>query len=125
DAVAAAEQRLLSPVLVEERRVEPRAVLVGEIEDVADLDRRLERQRAAALGAAVAFERLAQVGEPRLVVAPCLDAAQVEAVLVRTGDELPLAQRQIGDDLAREPDRAERAAGGAEGGADLLVRRRA
>ena len=51
DSVAAAEQRLLLPVLVEEGRVErPRAVLVAEVEDVPDLDRGLELQRAAALG---------------------------------------------------------------------------
>ena len=124
DPVAAAEERLLLAVLVEERRVEAVAVLVGEIEDVADLDRGLEGERAAALGAPVALDRLAQIGEPRLEVAPRLDTAKVEAVLVRAGDELAVAQRLVGDDLAGEADRAERAARGAERGADLLVRRR-
>ena len=68
--------------------------------------------------------RLAEVGEARLEVAAGLDAAQVPAVAVRAGDELALAQRLVGDDLAREADRAERAAAGAEGGADLVVGRR-
>ena len=42
DPVAAAEDRLLAAVLVEERRVERRRVERPEIEDVPDLDRRLE-----------------------------------------------------------------------------------
>ena len=54
--------------------------------------------------------RLAQVGEARLVVAARLDAAQMEAVAVRAGDELPLAQRLVGDHLALEADRPERPA---------------
>ena len=85
----------------------------------------LKLQRAAAVRAAVALGRLAQVGEARLEVAPRLDAAQVPAVAVRAGDELPVAQRLVGDDLALEADRAERAAARAERGADLLVGRRA
>ena len=44
------------------------------------------------------------------VVAAGLDAAQMPAVAVRAGDELALAQRLVGDHLAREADRAERAA---------------
>ena len=84
-----------------------------------------KRERAAAVRAGVALARLAQVGEARLEVAPGLDAAQVPAVAVRAGDELPVAQRLVGDDLALEADRAERAAGGAERGADLVVGRRA
>ena len=53
------------------------------------LDRGPELQGAAALGAAVALDRLAQVGEPRLEVAARLDAAQMPAVAVGAGDELP------------------------------------
>ena len=49
-----------------------------------------------------------------LEVAAVLDAAQVPAGAVRAGDELALAQRLVGDDLAREADRAERAGVGAE-----------
>ena len=41
-----------------------------ELEDVPDLDRGLEAELAAARRAEVALERLADVGEPRLVVAP-------------------------------------------------------
>ena len=72
DAVAAADQRLLRPVLVEEGRPEWRRVAVVELEDVPDLDRGLEAKCAAALGHAVAFVRLADVGEAGLVVAPGL-----------------------------------------------------
>ena len=71
--------------------------------------------------AASPLARLAQVGEARPEVAAVLDAAQVEAGPVRAGDELPLPQRLVGDDLAGEADRAERAGIGAEGGADLLL----
>jgi hypothetical protein len=55
---------------------------------VADLDRRLEAERAAAFGAAIALLRLANVGETRLEVAAVLDSAQVPAGAVRAGDEL-------------------------------------
>ena len=48
DAVAPTDQRLLRSVLVEERRAERRRVAVVELEDVADLDRSLEAQSAAA-----------------------------------------------------------------------------
>ena len=89
-----------------------------------DLDRGLEAERTAAVGARVALARLADVGEPRLVVAAGLDAEQMPAVAVRAGDELPLAQRLVGDDLDLDTDRAERASAGAERGADLLVGRR-
>src|SRR5581483_1435141 len=123
DPVAAADQRLLGPVLVEERRAERRAVLVAEVEDVAHLDRRLEGERAAALRAAVALARLPQVGEAGLVVAAGPNAAQMEAVAVGAGDELALAQRLVGDHLAVESDRTERAAARAERRPDLVVAR--
>ena len=106
DAVAAAEQRLLLAVLVEERRAERRRVEGAEIEDVADLDRRLEDERATAQPATVTFARLAQIGEPRLVVAARFDTAQVPPVVVSAGDELPFAERFVGDHLARETDGA-------------------
>ena len=44
---------------------------------------------------------------------------------VRARDELALAQRLVGDDLAVEADRAERARVGAERRADLVLGRRA
>src|SRR6185503_1601116 len=125
DAVAAAEQRLLPTVLVEERCAQGLGVEGAEVEDVADLDRGLEDERTATQPAAVTFARLAQVGEPWLVVPASLDAAQVPPVAVCAGDELPLAQRFVGDHLAGEPDRAERAAACAERVPDLDVRRRA
>src|SRR5262249_57717859 len=96
-------------------------VLAAEVEDVADLDRRLEAQRAAAVGTGVPLARLAQVGEPRLVVAASLDAAQVKSVSVRAGDVLALTQRLVGDDLAPPADPTDRPAARTEGLADLLV----
>ena len=91
---------------------------------MADLDRRLDAERAAALRARVAVLRLADVGEGRLVVAAGLDAAEMLAVLVRAGDVLALAERLVGDHLDVDADRAERAAARAERAADLLVGRR-
>src|SRR5207253_3794280 len=124
DSVAAAEQRLLAPVLVHERRVERPGVLRPEVEDVADLDRRAELQRAAAHRAAIALARLADVGEPGLVVATRRDAANMPAVPVRARDELPLAERLVRQNLAAEADGAERAAARTERLADLVVSRR-
>ncbi len=89
---------------------------------MADLDRRLHAERAAALRARVAVLGLADVGERRLVVAARLDAAEMLAVLVRAGDVLALAERLVGDHLDVDPDGPERASTGAEGGADLVVR---
>src|SRR5215210_125525 len=80
DAVAAAEQRLLLAILIEERRAERRGVEGAEVEDVPDLDRGLEAQCAAADGTSVALARVAQVREARLVVAPRLHAAQPPSV---------------------------------------------
>ena len=90
---------------------------------MADLDRGLEAEAAAADRARVALDRLPDVGEPGREVAAVLDAAQVPAGAVRAGDELALAQRLVGDDLAREADRAERAGVGAERRADLVLGR--
>ena len=77
---------------------------------MAKLDRRLELERTAALGAAVAFARLAQVGEARLEVTARLNAAEVEVVAVRTDDVLALLERLVCDHLDRDADRADRAA---------------
>ena len=44
---------------------------------------------------------------------------------VRAGDELALAERLVGDDLHRRPDRPDRARIRAEGLADLVLGRRA
>src|SRR5581483_4821515 len=109
DSVAPHDERLLAAVLVEERRLERGRVLRTELEDVADLDRSAKCQRAAALDAAVALGGHADVGEARREVALGFDAAQVPARAVCARDELPLAQHLVGDDLALEPDRPERA----------------
>src|SRR5207249_3695037 len=118
--VRAHDQRALLAVLVEKRRVERLGVVRLELEDVAELDRRLELERAAALGAAVAFARLAQVGEARLEVTARLNPAEVVVVAVRADDILALLERFVGDHLDRGADRADRAARRAERGPDLL-----
>ena len=56
-----------------------------------------------------------------LVVAAGLDAAQVDVVAVGADHVLALAQRLVGDHVDRDADRADRAARGAEGLADLLL----
>src|SRR5439155_6900090 len=78
-------------------------------------------ERTAALGAAVTLARLAEIGEPGLEVALGRHAAKVPTVTVRARNVLTLAERLVGEDLALEADRAERAAGRAERGADLVV----
>src|SRR4029078_6328278 len=108
DPVAAAEEWLFLPVLVEERRPKRLRVEAAEVEDVPDLDCRAEDQRTAALRATVAVAWLSQVGEARLEVSSRLDTAQVPAVAVRAGHVLPLAQRLVCDHLAGEGDRGKR-----------------
>src|SRR5262249_55210086 len=90
--------------------------------DVPDLDRGLKDEGPATYPAAVAFARLAQVCEARLVIAARLDPAQVPSVAVCPGDELSFAQRLVGDHLAGEADRPQRPAPCAERIVDLLVR---
>src|SRR5581483_3076369 len=109
DAVAPHHERLLGSVLVEKRRLERHRVAGAELEDVPDLDRRPETKRAAAVDAAVALDRDADVGESRLEVATGLHAAEMLAGDVRADDELPFAQRLVGDDVAPEADGADRA----------------
>ncbi len=60
-------------VLVEERRLE-RFGVEAELEDVADLDRRLERQRPPHIGQAIALPCLRGYRRTRVVVAARLDA---------------------------------------------------
>ena len=66
DPVGAHHERPFVPLLVEVRGAERLGVERVELEDVADLDRGLELQGAAALRARVALARLPQVGELRL-----------------------------------------------------------
>ena len=61
DAVAAHQHGLLHSVVVQERRFERRRVSRAELEDVPDLDRSLETQSAATVGAAVTIDRLPDV----------------------------------------------------------------
>jgi len=55
DPVAAHHERLLGSVLVEELRLEGNRVERPELEDVADLDRLLDRELPTTLRARVAF----------------------------------------------------------------------
>ena len=78
---------------------------------MTDLDRRLEpRARRRSAGSVSPSTGCADVREPRLEVAAVLDAAQVPAGAVGARDELSLAQRLVGDDLAlrSRPGRASR-----------------
>src|SRR5207253_11228523 len=79
---------------------------------------------ATAARAALAVARLAAVGEAPLEVPSRRDAPQGPAGPVGACDELPLAEGLVGDRLALEADRAERAGVGAERQADLVLGRR-
>src|SRR5205823_4969389 len=96
NAVAAHHDGFLLPVLVEKPRAEPLRVERAELEDVAELDRRLLEERAAADDAGITRVRLPDVGEARFVVPSGLNALQVPAVAVRTGHELTFAQGLVG-----------------------------
>ena len=78
DAIAAHHDRPLAARLVQIGRAERLRVARAELEDVADLDRRLDLDRAAER-AAVAGLHLAHVGEAGAEVAAGLDPAQVKA----------------------------------------------
>ena len=125
DAVGAHDDRPSPALLVEHRRTHY-LVARAELEDVADLDRLLHRERTPACGARLALVHLAQV-EPRahLEVALHVDASQVEVVLVRPGHHVAAsAQRLVGHDRKLgHADRAEAPRGGAERRADLLAGR--
>src|SRR4029450_4280558 len=68
----------------------------------------------------VSFANFSQIREPGLVVAAGLDTAEMDVVAVSADHVLALAQRLVRDHLDRDADRADRAAAGAEGLADLL-----
>ena len=122
DAVAPHDERLLLPVLVEERRAEPHRVERPQLEDVAELDRRLLEKLAVALRTRVAGICLPDVGEDRVVVASGLHTAQMPAVPVCARHELPIPQRLVRDNVDCYPDRSEGAPACAEDRSDLLVR---
>src|SRR6185312_6001007 len=126
DAVAAHPDRLLGAQLVQIGRTHGLRVLRAELEDVADLDHRLDRQHAAAVGTGIAGLDLVQIGEGRLVVAPGLDAGEMPARAVGARDPRALTQRLVGHDAAdrafADADRPDRAGLGAEGRLDLLGR---
>ena len=124
DAVAAHDDRPFAPILVDERRIEGSRVERPELEDVSDFDRRLDQEVAAAHGTGVARLRLANVREGRVEVASRLDAAEVPAVTVRTGNELTFPQRLVGNHFDRDVQRPDRAAVCTEGLANLVIRRR-
>src|SRR5437762_3134984 len=69
----------------------------------------------------VSFTNFSQIGEARLEITPCLDAAQVTVVTIGTNDVLAFAQRLVGDHVEGHPHRADRASFSAEGLLDLLI----
>ena len=75
----------------------------------------------ATVRACVSFANFSQIREPGLVVTAGLDTAEVDVVAVGADHVLALAQRLVRDHLDRGADRADRAAGGPEGLADLLL----
>ena len=88
---------------------------------MADLDRGLEAERAAAVRAAVALLGSRRSAKRGSKSRPASTPRRCQPVAVRAGDELALAQRLVGDHLALEANRAERPRVRAEGRADLLV----
>src|ERR687887_534558 len=99
DPVAAHDQRSLLPALVEVRRVERIAVVGAELEDMTNLDRCLEGERASTVRAAVAFFHASDVREARTIITVRLDPEQMPAVAVRAGHVLAVAEELVGDDL--------------------------
>src|ERR671935_93150 len=121
DPVAPHHERSLAPVLVEVHRAKRLRVERPELEDVAELERGLRDEPAATHRTRIAGIRLSDVREARFVIAPRLDAAQMPAVAVRAGNELPVAQRLVRDDLDLDAHGTERSAARAERRTDLVV----
>ena len=118
DPVAAHHDRPLLAVLVEVGGAERLRVAGAELEDVADLDRRLDLDRAAAGGRVAGLDR-AHVHLVGLEVAGGVDAAQVGVGLVGAADVGVAGDRRVHDDRqpgADRPDVADRP----ELGLDLL-----
>ena len=124
DAVAPHHERLLLSVLVEIHRAERLGEERPQLEDVAEFDRSLRDQLAAALSTAVARIRLPDVFKARLVVTAGLHSTQMPAVAIRSCDELAHLQRLVRNHLDVDSHRPERAAPGAERLADLVLGRR-
>src|SRR5207247_659652 len=98
DSVAAHYDRALSPAIVEIVGAERLRVARAELEDVPDLDRRLDPDRAADR-ASIALLDHSDVDEGRPEVPPGLDPAQVLSLAVGAGHVHALLQRGIGDHL--------------------------
>src|SRR5207244_2590103 len=108
DAVRPHHDRPLGAVLVQNARTKSLRILGAELEDVSDLDRGPELQRAAAHRTPVTFFGDAKICKPGVKVSAVLDTLQVPARPVGARHELTPAKRLVGDDLALEPDGAER-----------------
>src|SRR3954447_14736952 len=110
DPVAAHDDRLLTAGLVEIGCLQRHRVPGAEVEEVADLDRRLDVDAAAAVRARIALLDMPQIGPGVGPPVPTrLDAEEVPPVAVRAGHVLALAQELVGDDLAVEAHGPERA----------------
>ena len=102
DPVRAHHDRVLGAVLVEVVRAHRRRVLGAELEDVADLDHRLDVQRAAAQRAPVAVLDELDVGDVGLVVAPERRCLRCQPVRFAPATKSP-PQRPVGDDPPHPP----------------------
>ena len=96
------------PCVVEKGGAHRLRVDVAQREHVADLDAARDRQRALAVGRRIARDHVAEVGDAigLAAVAAEVDAAQVEAGLVRAADEIAHhGDRAIGDErhVGRDP----------------------
>jgi hypothetical protein len=95
DSVTPHHDRMLAARLVEVCRAERNRVVRTQLEDMTDLDCDLEPEPASAHRAAVALFRLAEVDEAGLEIASGLDSPEVSPVVVRAGDELPVAESVV------------------------------
>ena len=118
DAVGAHPDQLLAAALVEVRRAERLRESRAELEDVADLDRRLDRDLVA-VDRVAGFDG-AHVAALEGEVAPRLDAAQVVVGLVRADDVAAVLHGVVEQHRDVRADRADEARR-ADPVADLLV----
>ena len=125
DAVTAHLQGQGAAGLVQDRGLEGLAVFLAELEDVADLDAAGDGEAALAVRAGVTLDHAAQVGDrwQGQVPAP-VEAEPVLAVLIGPGAEIGGHRHgAVGDAGDGQAQGAEGAGTGADGGADLLLRR--
>ncbi len=121
DAVTAHFHRLLFAGFVEKRAFQRRGILGAQLEDMADFDAAADVERALAVGAQVAGDDIADVGNHgrlRQIAAP-VDTGVMLAVLVCAADEIAGGGRRAVDNHGKASgvfhiERAERSEPGIE-----------